>query len=315
MKPIDFEYLQKRFLEAKSFFVNPTLQVREIDEFAFTASTRSGSSSRKRAVLVALTHGNEVGGIEAIYEASKEFAAHPSESVEITFALSNIAAAKAGKRFIERDLNRSFGVKNGTQLEHQFAKRIESICEGVDLIIDFHQTVEPSEIGFFIVPFSPANLGLAETICGESPLIVYEKNFSADGQTLTAYALENNIKALTYEAGALGIDPVQVDACRDIFMRLMTYLNETSALPKKHQLFGFSSATIQGGPGRTLRAGFKNFTKVKRGEEIGSNENGPIIAADDGAILFPKYGTLAMQSAELCRIVVPISRETLGQKN
>ena len=105
--------------------------------------------------LMALTHGNEVGGLGVILrlvEAIKERKLEVPGSLAIV--LGNIEAFKQEKRFVESDLNRAFGIEHPQTLEHRRAKDLAPILARSQKLLDFHQTIMPSKKAFFIFPFS-----------------------------------------------------------------------------------------------------------------------------------------------------------------
>ncbi|HLP79095.1 MAG TPA: succinylglutamate desuccinylase/aspartoacylase family protein, partial [Acidobacteriota bacterium] len=83
--------------------------------------------------IFACVHGNEPCGEKAL----RQFVFHPSRGRIIT-VIANIAALRAGKRFIDCDLNRSF-TKSGTDaLESQTAKILANILDESDALLDIH---------------------------------------------------------------------------------------------------------------------------------------------------------------------------------
>ena len=79
-------------------------------------------------------HGNEKLGIELV----KLLKSRPIEGVSAVIA--NPVAVKNEVRFMETDLNRSFGAKNYTSLEEKRALEIEKMTKSYDLVLDFHNT-------------------------------------------------------------------------------------------------------------------------------------------------------------------------------
>lgn len=81
----------------------------------------------KNIRFVAGQHGNEMGPVRAL------------ESLGIDFVLGNPRAREAGKRFIDQDLNASYGPTSNSYE----AKRAQEILEEIsknEVVIDFHTT-------------------------------------------------------------------------------------------------------------------------------------------------------------------------------
>jgi succinylglutamate desuccinylase len=129
------------------------------------------SESVRRVVIVGGTHGNELTGVYVV----KKFDRFPEllhrDTFECTTLLANPQAIAANRRYIDRDLNRSFTNEdlldlNLTSYEDRRAKEIASQLRPkdrspVDFIIDLHSST--ANMGLTILPSSrhPFNLRLA----------------------------------------------------------------------------------------------------------------------------------------------------------
>jgi succinylglutamate desuccinylase len=314
---MDIISLFKRFAETKLLFESSDFLLTEIDEYAYRVKSRSGNAlPGRRILLTALVHGDETGGIEALYQCAQEFIESALLGAELTIALGNMPAARLGRRFIERDLNRSFAVTGGQELEHRLARRLEELVADADVVIDFHQTVQPSESAFLIFQYSKSNMDLAKAIAGENAVVTYRGDFSKDGTTLGVYALSKNKTAVTFEMGHLGLSQEQALKSRLLFKKSLAYLANKNAASSTTEtetsVFTFAKATVPSAPGRSLKSGFQNFSKISKNQVIAEDPSGPIAADQDGFMLFPKYDELALVSAELCRLVTPLSPEEIS---
>ena len=97
-----------------------------------------------RILLIGATHGNEVLGVQVYQELLEK----RSEAIRsIDFIIGNPRAYVAGKRYIECDLNRSYG-SFGDMYEQCRAREIEEYVKltNPDIILDIHTTtcVQPS---------------------------------------------------------------------------------------------------------------------------------------------------------------------------
>jgi succinylglutamate desuccinylase len=119
----------------------------------------------RRVAIVGGTHGNELTGIYAV----KKFQQFPNlldrSSFQCVTLLANPQAIVANRRYIDRDLNRSFTDEDlvNPDLADYEAKRAKEIAvqlADVDLIIDLHSST--SNMGLTILPSSrhPFNLRL-----------------------------------------------------------------------------------------------------------------------------------------------------------
>lgn len=90
------------------------------------------------------THGNERLGIELVALLKKQ----PIQGVDAT--LANPKAIKAGKRFVESDLNRSFGASFPGTYESRLAARLAKLTRSYDVVLDFHNTQTPKNNCTFV---------------------------------------------------------------------------------------------------------------------------------------------------------------------
>lgn len=120
----------------------------------------------QRVAIVGGTHGNELTGVYLV----NKFETFPDllerDSFECMTLLANPQAIAANRRYIDRDLNRSFDNEDLSNLEltgyeDKRAKEIAKQLTNIDLIIDLHSST--SNMGLTILPSSrhPFNLRLA----------------------------------------------------------------------------------------------------------------------------------------------------------
>jgi len=84
------------------------------------------------------THGNELLGIKLV----KLLKRRPIRGVDAIIA--NPRAVKAGVRFTESDLNRSFGEAFADTYETKRAARLKKLAADYDVVLDFHNTQTPN---------------------------------------------------------------------------------------------------------------------------------------------------------------------------
>ncbi|MBN3872580.1 aspartoacylase [Nostoc sp. JL33] len=122
----------------------------------------------ERVAIVGGIHGNELTGVHLV----KKFQQYPNlinrSSFKTLALLGNLKAIEEGKRYIDKDLNRSFtnqGLHNFqlSSYEDTRAKGIQQILQPqnqpfVDVIVDLHSTT--------------ANMGLSLIFCDMHPLLL-----------------------------------------------------------------------------------------------------------------------------------------------
>ncbi len=139
-----------------------------------------------RVLIAGGTHGNELIGVYAI----KTFAAQPDlvqrSSFQTLTVLGNPEAIAANRRYIDHDLNRSFGnsaqlggtgyeLQRAADLREQFGPRGQ---QPVDFVIDLHSTTSNAGVMLILDSLSGFTLGLAAYISRVHPEV---KLYSSEG--------------------------------------------------------------------------------------------------------------------------------------
>ena len=124
------------------------------------------SNSIQKIAIVGGTHGNELTGVYAIEKLARFPERLRQYCFEVVTLLANPQAVAANRRYLDRDLNRSFDNNDLvnpalTGYEEKRAKEIAAELQNVDLIIDLHSST--SNMGLTILPSStdPFNLRLS----------------------------------------------------------------------------------------------------------------------------------------------------------
>ena len=120
----------------------------------------------EKIAIVGGTHGNELTGVYTIEKLARFPERLARYGFEVVTLLANPQAIAANRRYIDRDLNRSFDnddLANPalTGYEDSRAREIAQTLKQVDLIIDLHSST--SQMGLTILPSSshPFNLRLS----------------------------------------------------------------------------------------------------------------------------------------------------------
>ncbi len=286
--------------------------------------------SKIRLALMALVHGNETGGIDVLTSVLKDLLDRRIRLQKpIAISLGNVPAAIAGRRFIDRDLNRSFGLTSlGNGKEPARARELQAILANTELLLDFHQTREPSQSAFFIFPFTGRAFDFARSISRDLPIVTHwGDSFSRDGMCTDEYVNARGGTGITIELGQNGIDPLQYALGRAAAFRALHASGsaDVDELPSITVPGSFlktiytwrTTIPYPAGPNVDLREGLVNFAEVQSGEVIGYQDGNPVKSPVAGRIMFPKYIRAGSPEAssprpgELVRILRPLSEEDL----
>jgi succinylglutamate desuccinylase len=157
----DFTLLAQRFLDAGFAVTLPApgmLQIRRAEEHA-------GASARRASVLLSVgVHGDETGPIEVLAQLLEALSRQPEQlAVDLMICVGNPGAIKAGRRYIDADLNRMFWLERGALADAVEAVRADQmIAATVHFFsaagperwhLDLHTAIRPSKYATFaIVP-------------------------------------------------------------------------------------------------------------------------------------------------------------------
>lgn len=256
-------------------------------------------------VFCALVHGNEVGPIRSMLSLIEALAQQKIRyDGQVTFVMANTAAAEKDVRFVESDLNRSFGnaVSIPQSLERTRAQEIATVIESCDVFFDFHQTILPSKHPFYIFPMNPQSMLWAQAACGGLHFVTRKDgvSFSSAGMCSDEFARSLGKSGVTIELGQQGFHDDCDRLTSLILKRTLCNMDQfflkkrpIQSLAKKNQDFKYLSIVHREPfrhPLKRLNPGFENFHKVHKGMILGVDEFGnPLESQYDGFILFPKY--------------------------
>ncbi len=277
-------------------------------------------------IVIGGMHGNEPAGVRAIDLMGKMLEVEPITNLDFKYRgnfigiIGNLEAYNQQQRFIERDLNRMFlpefiSKTKNLPLEELSSeeKELKGIIDTVDeaiaeinpsqvIVLDLHTT--SSHGGIFTIP-SEDQESLRIAIELHAP-VIKDMLKGIRGTTLHYFNEKNLGKpavAVTFESGQ-HTDPLSINRAiaaitncmrsigavreQDVENRHDSLLIEYSAdLPKVARLV--QRHGIKPSDGFRMVQGFNNFEKIKAGQHIASDKNGPIYASDDGCLLMPLY--------------------------
>lgn len=308
------------------------LRVEPVCEYGFAVMPkeyRINPAGKKKygLTILGLTHGNESAGVAVLNNVLSIInSGGLSLDYPVVFALGNPWAALENKRFLERDLNRSFARHDDTLLEEKRADVLEKVLDESAFLVDFHQVSRPSDRPFFIFPYNKPAYTFAREIMPAMTMVTHwGDSFSSEGMCTDEYVNSKGGLGISIELGQNGFSVYQVAAGTESAVKAITIAgrnlrNQKPDLFSKEseanigELFNWGEIIDWPAAGVVvLREGWCNFDIVAAGEEIGTVDGRPIRAKVGGRILFPKYLTIEQQAlastrpSELCRIMKPLT--------
>lgn len=273
-------------------------------------------------IALAGIHGNEAAGVAGLMALFRLLEQHPPPRFcgRLLALRGNCAALAAGKRFLEKDLNRQWTPENIAALRTAtlaaLANEDRELRELLDLLQDFVATAAPERIyvidlhtftapgGPFVVP-SPTAESLRLGTELHAP-VVLGMTEGLRGTTLHYFNDEAwgiPTEALSLEAGQHA-DPQSVGRCTAAVLNLLRTVDCTpgwAVVDAYDQLLRADSRALPRvlrlvyrhaiGPDDQFRMlpGFINFRRIRPGQPLATDRRGWIYAPCHGRILMPLY--------------------------
>jgi len=271
-------------------------------------------------------HGNEPAGAKALELMFKMLDAEPITNPNFCFngrlfgLRGNLRAIQAGKRYLQKDLNRQWTVANVNRILEADITTLEAedleIREILALLhqeitayqpekivlLDLHTTTayggiftvitdDPESLKIGIELHAPVIKGLLKGIKGTSLHYFTEENIGIptvavcfeSGQHQEELSVSRAIAAITNCMRTIGC--VKAEDVENKHDKLL--IEFSKGLPKVSQLL--MTHTIEDKDEFVMRPGYKNFHFVKEGELVADDQKGPIQITKDGLLLMPLY--------------------------
>ncbi len=306
------------------------MNVEEIAEYAYTLKPKEKTleplpPKSLGLVVSGIVHGNETVGIAVINEFISLLASETIDcGIPLGIFLGNPPAALANKRFLLRDLNRSFD-RSGHSAEERRARELLPILAEAMWYLDLHQTNRPAEEPFFIFPYTSESFAFAQNLSAHTPIVTHiHSSFSKDGQCTDEYVNSHGGAGLTLECGQAGFDPLQVGFGLKTVLHAVRFVHNIlekdkpphPARTERRKIYVVKDtiACPQDGIVK-LREKLINLQSIEKGELLAMVDGHKILSPRSGRIIFPNYSaeTAApgQRPAELMRVVEEISAEDL----
>ena len=197
-----------------------------------------------KVLLVAGTHGNEVNApwlFDQWMECPDLIKTH---NIEFCSVIGNPKAREVGRRYLDRDLNRSFNldlldaefhkgyeIKRAKEMLNLYGKEGEIPCQ---LVIDFHSTTSSMGNSLVVYGRRPIDLALAALIQSKLglPIYLHEEDNSQTGFMVSAWP-----SGLVVEIGPVPQGVLDAETINKTKITLETLLKEISNISKGEVYF------------------------------------------------------------------------------
>jgi succinylglutamate desuccinylase len=271
-------------------------------------------------------HGNETAGIEALTILFELIKNEPNLNPDFRFfghmigIRGNLQAIKAGRRYVQKDLNRQWTQDNVNRIlstpRHQLEaedleiadilrlinQRVDAIQPERVIFLDLHTTTayggifsvasdDPESIRLGVEMHAPVIKGLLKGISGTTLHFFSREHFHPDTIAITFESGQHEEHLSVNRAIAATINCMRsagLVLAEDVENRHDKLLIDYSdGLPKVAEFI--MRHTIEPDDNFVMRPGYKNFQEVQEGEILAQDRSGPIRAICDGRILMPLY--------------------------
>jgi len=275
----------------------------------------SGNPEGPVFICVGGIHGNERAGIYAIQEVFDSLSNGSDDfNGEFIGLAGNLSALNTNKRYVDKDLNRLFSTERAESLFQDEAELCTEDIEQKELLRIFHslkQNYTDKKIVMLDLHTTSASGGTftiameneqSKQICSELEVTSIHGLESVLNGTTLNYFDEIGFTALGFEAGQHN-DPVSIIRMKSAIYitlaaigayfspELQNHKQLLKALRKDqpNRVKFIYRHQINKGDNFIMKAGYKNFQKIEKGEHLADDKSGPIYSKSDGIILMPLY--------------------------
>lgn len=263
----------------------------ELDDYGFALTTEN---KKINLLVMGITHGNEVIGLEIIDLLLTDIKNNNDLGLGMAFVLNNIPASLKNKRCLEKDLNRCFISNNKKTIEEKRAIEIEKIILNLkekyqlQMILDLHQTSEPTKDVFWIMTEDEKLICYAHTMKPDFPIVTFPNSgFSKEGQTLTEFAKSHSIPAFVIEIGQSGFNIERALMMKNLIQALDVHQIFNSQTSSKINYYHINEV-IPAEPDLKLKPNLYSFQKFKKNDVL-TDSSKIYQMPEDGVIIFPFY--------------------------
>lgn len=277
-----------------------------------------GNNDGNTVLFLGGVHGNETAGVGALNKVFRTLELHGEKFQGRAVALiGNLEATRLNQRYIYKDMNRIWNRETLDDLHYgrldvrhteyaelaEVYREVKSILDeakGQVFVIDLHTTSSPT-IPFIVTNKSDQSIAFTN----EFPMPVISGLTGFLDGTLLSYINDLGHVGLAYEAGQhkstqslmkhesfIWLCLQQTGVCPNLdptFIQRHHDILEEELVTRNNHFRIISRYKIKPDETFKMNQGYTNFQKIYAGEELATNQDGPICSPYDGYIFMPLY--------------------------
>lgn len=219
----------------------------------------------KNILVIGCVHGDELIGQKVISELRKLTISRGT----LVTVIANTRAIKAGKRFMDQDLNRSFPGKPNGNHEERLAHSLLPLIKKADIVLDIHSTTTDTTLAIIL---TKVNQSIRRLLYSFSPKRVVMMEKKVGKAALTRYCKAG----ISFEYGKDKSEKAYKETLADIIKIIEGYgmiekkKKRISKIVRKTEYFQVLGIIARSADFK-LEKTINNFSLVKRGKIISRN--------------------------------------------
>ncbi|MCA9347849.1 succinylglutamate desuccinylase/aspartoacylase family protein [Candidatus Saccharibacteria bacterium] len=278
---------------------NITSEIIEID---------SGKTGPALAIFAGV-HGNELAGVYAL---QKLLPTLKLTRGKLYIAFANPPAIRAKVRMVKQNLNRCFVANNkGTSYEDRRARELMAILDKCDALLDLHMFYDDDGLPFVICEDNAVEVAHTFDVGIISTNWAKAEPGASDG-----YMFSQGKIGLCVECGPISKSKEYTDFAVKTIYQFLQYFDMSlkkvslSKVPKRFVVA--NKSVYKSSANFTLKAGYKNFDRLKPGEVIAQDGGKKYLSQEGECIIFPHYKARVGEEAYIIGIETIASPKLKG---
>jgi hypothetical protein len=259
------------------------------------------AAAARHAVVVFAQHGDEWGTLPAVVEVlpllREQVEAGPRGG-RVTVILGNLDALRINDRWVREDLNRCYPAPGEDERlppgdasdERLRAHVIARAMRDADLVVDLHQTSQPTRRPFFVFPFHRPSVALAQALRTTDVLLTRDPGpIDETGRCIDDFCHARDVPTVAIEVGCKGENAMTRACVAQVLQAVAAQVgsdgDRAAREPAPIRLLHVTRRFGFGSRGDAVAPGLDNLAPVLAGMPLVTGL-APALAPGDGVVFF-----------------------------